>query len=705
MAYLNPLELERLKLLLSGKTLTTAEQLSALDILRSRFPDFLSNPIFNLTKEDLKDNNFLIKYLTNPYNRNKIKNALRNELSLSPAQQIDLEQALSEKPVAAEEVSQSPVAGEASAGQAAPAGTIAGAPPLGGMPSAPSISSPVPRRIFITEQTTPPSAGKAGGTGQGTAATNKAAGLIAKEEVPSAFQKAFENEPEHTLDPTKQPPSPSAPSGKGPSAPKFQAPRVPYSFTNATKNFGSSASIFTKKAGNRLMGGLSNILGGAGRAGGGLLGGGGRALGNLGLKAVDVAANLSHQVSRGSLIRGPAKGIGKKVALGLIGFLILTGVIGAIAIQTQTQQPTSPSPTTPTTTIAGLDYYIPFRDSSIRPLDIKSEVKAAFSGAKLEYWEEPIIRRSVEAGWNPAFVLALWIEETGASHTTLEKNGGSEMPVSGNLSKGHLGCAPSQDQTINESLDCLFKGFSQYQDDQFSNFMAHYSGGSSDAPFSNNPNFPANIKQWYSKLVPTGAGALLPITYNIPSGPADFIYYCQGNTSWQTTCSLGSSGCGPSSLAIVLSTFKASCNGRMCTPVEVDTVFRTNGWRSCGGPSSMVTVLHSQWIKDLGFEVGPNLVNGSSFDTVEASKYLDPKRGYLIIGSSNLYPCANCKVVGSLVDHIFVIDSVDPFLGTVDIRDPNNCSYANGNDENQANRVKKANSFPWLYAYPIKKVR
>ncbi len=104
MANLNLLELERLKLLLSGKTLTTEEQISTLGILRSRFSNFFSNLEPSLTEANLKDTKFLIKYLTNPYNRNKIKNALRQELFLSPTQLIELEESL-EEPAAVEETS------------------------------------------------------------------------------------------------------------------------------------------------------------------------------------------------------------------------------------------------------------------------------------------------------------------------------------------------------------------------------------------------------------------------------------------------------------------------------------------------------------------------------------------------------------------------------------------------------------------------
>ena len=119
-------------------------------------------------------------------------------------------------------------------------------------------------------------------------------------------------------------------------------------------------------------------------------------------------------------------------------------------------------------------------------------------------------------GGNRAFVLTLWIEETGASHHTKIENGGGGVPAGYNpdgsprIAKGHLGCAPWEDQTINESLSCLFRAFNSYTN--FEDLMCVYGGDSfRKAPCTfntENPNFPPNIRDWYSKLVPDGAGAL-----------------------------------------------------------------------------------------------------------------------------------------------------------------------------------------------------
>lgn len=311
-----------------------------------------------------------------------------------------------------------------------------------------------------------------------------------------------------------------------PAADRFIPPEV----KNASKNLFTGSSVFFKKNVGKYLtlgriaslvsGGIGAISGGifgpAGVVGGAAIGAGlpyavrGRGGKYFGRAGQNLATRFGRifpdQVANPSPIKVPGN---RKVLVGLlIGFLLITGVIGMISGPEDEEE--TPGVVSPP---GFLDYTIPFRDSSVYPQDVKSQVLASFPGAKLEYWDDPIIRRSIENDWNPAFVLTLWIEETGASHTTLIRNGGSEIPVNGSVSKGHLGCAPSEDQTIDESLDCLFKNFSQYSNEEFSTFMARYSGGPASDPFSNNPFFPKNVKSWYSQLVPAGSpGALQPVT-------------------------------------------------------------------------------------------------------------------------------------------------------------------------------------------------
>lgn len=162
-----------------------------------------------------------------------------------------------------------------------------------------------------------------------------------------------------------------------------------------------------------------------------------------------------------------------------------------------------------------LGYFIPFRDSSvmvINPDAIKNEIKSNWPNAKLENWDI-IIQKSIERGWNPAFVLTLWIEESGAQGATSYTDA--------------LGCAPNQPTTdINISLKCLFDNFDSYTNNRFADFMCMYSESrQSPCQFFTNPNFPKNIKAWYAKLVPSGNGAIVIITPppvpTLPPAPDD----------------------------------------------------------------------------------------------------------------------------------------------------------------------------------------
>lgn len=151
-----------------------------------------------------------------------------------------------------------------------------------------------------------------------------------------------------------------------------------------------------------------------------------------------------------------------------------------------------------------LDYFIPFRDKSVFQKDIKSPILSSWPNARIENWEI-IISQSIQNSWNPAFVLALWIEETGAQGVSSYSD--------------PLGCDPSKPTTdINISLKCLFDSFNLYTNSQFADFMCMYSESKkSPCVFNTNPNFPKNIKYWYSQLVPDGSGALVKFTPTPPT--------------------------------------------------------------------------------------------------------------------------------------------------------------------------------------------
>lgn len=406
-------------------------------------------------------------------------------------------------------------------------------------------------------------------------------------EVPLAFQKAFENEPEYVTNPTEltpeQPTETGAPAptqessaistpqtetsqSTGPSIGSFTTtnPGLKFQpgFSDAFKNFGSTAQRFAGTNLGRIGEGLKGI--GRGITGPGLTSGA-NFLGRVGVGGMNAGISLSNQVSRGATNLSTSSKRLLPIFIGIILFVVfIVNVIGGISGTTPTGE------AAPISSNVGLDYTLPLKDSSVQPLDIKAQVQTSFPGAKLEYWDK-IVQASIAAGFNPALALALWIEETGASQATLLKNGGSEIVTSGSLSKGHLGCAPKEDQTIDESLSCLFKfvAANNFTNDQFAQFMALYSSGPPNNPFANNPYFPKNLKDWYSKLVPTGAGAIVAVK---PSpAPIQAIASCPvpggriSTPSYNANPSTGHCGGGYSY------TCKCGTSGRRAKAIDVPT--------------------------------------------------------------------------------------------------------------------------------------
>lgn len=179
--------------------------------------------------------------------------------------------------------------------------------------------------------------------------------------------------------------------------------------------------------------------------------------------------------------------------------------------------------------------------------------------------------------------------------------------------------------------------------------------------------------------------------------PGNFTFYCQGDPKWDqkgNTCSTGQVGCGPTSLAMIFTYF-----GDTVTPDQMFKTYFDNNMISCEKGSFPDSV--KAWVaKQPGYEIGSNIGKGA-LNIQEAKKYIDD--GWLILGSSD-----NFKVQkGSRIGHIFVVQDVDPVNETIILRDPENCSYGNG-EEFQANIVQPVlgDKIPnWKYAYPIRKER
>jgi hypothetical protein len=91
-----------------------------------------------------------------------------------------------------------------------------------------------------------------------------------------------------------------------------------------------------------------------------------------------------------------------------------------------------------------------------------------------------------------------------------------------------------------------------------------------------------------------------------PISPTDFVFYCQADPKWHNACDIWYAGCGPSSLAMVASTF-----GVPVTPTEMDQAFRESGARVCGDVgSSLPTFFNSNWLQNHGLDGSSRVAHG-----------------------------------------------------------------------------------------------
>ncbi|HVT00700.1 MAG TPA: M23 family metallopeptidase [Patescibacteria group bacterium] len=242
----------------------------------------------------------------------------------------------------------------------------------------------------------------------------------------------------------------------------------------------------------------AGAIGGAGLAGAGAgAGAAGSAAATAGAAAATEAATVTAVGVGATPVGWIAAAIAAVIILIIIIVVFFSGSTSTLpANQTQTN-PTTRTGTTGTAICGGggssgsLNYSVSLRDTSVLPQNVtavQNEIASEFPNAHLYDWDH-VVDSAVRAGWNPSFILTLWIEESGA------------QGASGYTDA--LGCDPTHPTTdLNKSLNCVFNSFRNY--DNFDDFMCVYGGdGFHKAPCtfnSDNPNFPGNIQKWYTKL-------------------------------------------------------------------------------------------------------------------------------------------------------------------------------------------------------------
>ncbi|KKR34014.1 MAG: hypothetical protein UT63_C0008G0013 [Candidatus Gottesmanbacteria bacterium GW2011_GWC2_39_8] len=128
---------------------------------------------------------------------------------------------------------------------------------------------------------------------------------------------------------------------------------------------------------------------------------------------------------------------------------------------------------------------------------VKEKVKKSWPNSEINNWQN-LEKKAAEKGFNPAFVLALWIEESGGSAYGDFKEVGGVWD---------LGCRYGSDRKqmpkndLDGQIDCLVNK-SYLDSTDYQKFICSYSGeGNQPCTFKNNPNFPKNLRKWYECIV------------------------------------------------------------------------------------------------------------------------------------------------------------------------------------------------------------
>lgn len=457
MVELNLTELERVGTLFSQlnlkkttnlpkQALTTLQKTQALDVLRNKFPDIFSG----LSQQQLQDNNFLIKFLSNPLNWTKIRDLLLRNLVTNQSKELT---SLLEQPV----ITEAPVEGSATT-SAEPASTMqtpaetaissSGSPLASGVPSMSNQTTfNTPRRVVI--QQPPPILGKEGGTGIGTAATNKIRAMQAKAETVPA-RKLNSSSVKSSVSSTFK-----RMGGIGSKAGVFFQRNIG-KYLTAARVATLASGVIGAITGGALTNSAAGALFGAGL---GTLaptwissGAGTRFFKRVGNGAINSVVRASNQISAGRV--RTAKSFGsKRVAWALLGFLVFFVIAGAAltGFSGSGSPPGSGNPTGSTTCdTSGFDLFDAnaVTDDILNKFIEKQKASSVVAKGSEQYnlfdSRAKFIRNTAQAaGLNPALFLGFWRSESAFSNDQYRRG-------------NDLGCRPNSPEitTFEEDVLC-----------------------------------------------------------------------------------------------------------------------------------------------------------------------------------------------------------------------------------------------------------
>src|SRR3989344_5407811 len=151
----------------------------------------------------------------------------------------------------------------------------------------------------------------------------------------------------------------------------------------------------------------------------------------------------------------------------------------------------------------GLNYTIPYNNPDAVRLTPETKnkiiemVKNSWPNTKIAEQWDIVASTSYASGINPAFAIALWIEESGASHYN-----------------NHFSCPPSESD-FQKSFNCFINTTNNIQPPDWARWVRNYCGTPENQPIcknDSNGNFIDGLESWYKKIVPPGSpGAATPL--------------------------------------------------------------------------------------------------------------------------------------------------------------------------------------------------
>lgn len=157
----------------------------------------------------------------------------------------------------------------------------------------------------------------------------------------------------------------------------------------------------------------------------------------------------------------------------------------------------------------GLTYNIPYRDISFSIPESTKEriiqnVLKYRPRSRIQELLDHVVEVSINNSINPAFSLAIWIEESGASDRKIEEEQIQRMKEGKPYGFSPFGCFPrgntQQIVSFENSINCFVNFTVKEHPSDFADWARSFCGPNVEPICANNPHFLQNLKNWYDEF-------------------------------------------------------------------------------------------------------------------------------------------------------------------------------------------------------------